>query len=66
MPTAKIHLLTVMPIGILIVYFTADSCWQFRVLTNEGKVFGLQKLYYTPEAAETAGRRWVGGWKQEL
>ena len=63
MPTAKIHLLTITPIGILIVYFTNGDCWQFRVLTHEGKVFGLQKLYYTADAAERAGREWVGaGW----
>jgi hypothetical protein len=66
MPSAKIHLLTITPIGILIVYFTSGDCWQFRVLTHEGKVFGLQKLYYTAGAAETAGREWVGGWKREL
>ena len=60
MPTEKIHLLTITPLGILVVYFTNSGCWQFRVLTSNGSVFGLQKLYYTAEAAERAGREWVG------
>jgi hypothetical protein len=63
MTPAKIHLVTFTPLGILAVYFSNDGCWQFRVLTYEGKVFGSQKLYYTAEAAERAGREWVGaGW----
>jgi hypothetical protein len=63
MPAAKIHLLTFTPLGVLLVYFTNSGCWQFRVLASDGSVFGLQKLYYTAEAAEAAGREWVGaGW----
>jgi hypothetical protein len=63
MPSAKIHLVTITPMGILLVFFTNGGCWQFRVLSNGGEVFGLQKLYYTAEAAEKAGREWVGaGW----
>jgi hypothetical protein len=62
MPTAKIHLLTITPLGILIVYFTNGGCWQFRVL-NGGSIYGHSKIYYTVEAAERAGREWVGsGW----
>jgi hypothetical protein len=60
MTSAKIHLLTFTPVSILIVYFTNGGCWQFRVLTYEGKVFGSQKLYYTLEPAEKADREWVG------
>jgi hypothetical protein len=63
MSTTKIHLLTFTPLGILAVYFTNGDCWQFRVLTYEGNVFGSQKLCYTVQAAEKAGREWVGsGW----
>ncbi len=62
MPTEKIHLLTFTPLGILIVYFTNGGCWQFRVL-NDGSIYGHNKTYYTVEAAERAGREWVGaGW----
>jgi hypothetical protein len=60
MPTAKIRLLTVTRLGILVVYFTNGGCWQFRGLTHEGKVFGLQKIYYTADAAERARREWAG------
>jgi hypothetical protein len=31
----------------------------FRVVSSGGAVFGEQKLYYTPEAAEKAGRDWI-------
>ena len=62
MTPAKIHLLTITPLGILIVYFTNGGCWQFRVL-NDGSIYGHNKTYYTVEAAERAGRDWVGsGW----
>jgi hypothetical protein len=62
MPTEKIHLLTFTPLGILIVYFTNGGCWQFRVL-DDGSIYGHSKIYYTVEAAERAGREWVGsGW----
>ncbi len=61
MPTTKIHLLTITPMGILIVY--RDRLWQFRVIANYGSVYGLNKDYYSAEAAEVAGREWVGaGW----
>ncbi len=59
MTLTKIHLLTTTPLGILIVYFTNGGCWQFRVL-NDGSIYGHNKTYYTVEAAERAGREWVG------
>ena len=59
----KIHTLTTTPLGILLVFYTDSGCWQFRVLSSGGGVFGEKKLYYTAEAAERAGREWVGaGW----
>lgn len=55
----KIHLLT--PMGILMVY--RDSLWQFRVISSDGSIYGHTSHYYTHEAAEAAGREWVGsGW----
>ncbi|HEY9633740.1 MAG TPA: hypothetical protein V6D14_10060 [Coleofasciculaceae cyanobacterium] len=61
MPTTKIHLLTLTPMGILIVYH--DHLWQFRVLSSDGAIYGHTSQYYTSEAAESAGRHWVeAGW----
>ncbi len=61
MTPAKIHLLTITPMGILIIY--RDSLWQFRVLSSDGAIYGQTKNYYTAEAAEKLGREWVGsGW----
>ncbi len=43
----------------LIVFYTEDSEWQFRVLSSGGAVFGEHKLYYSAQAAEKAGRQWI-------
>jgi hypothetical protein len=56
----KILLLTATPMGILIVY--RDNLWHFRVLANNS-IYGQAQGYYTAQAAEDAGRQWVGsGW----
>jgi hypothetical protein len=61
MPTAKIHLLTITPLGVLVVF--RDNLWQFRVLSSDGAIYGHSSNYYTAEAAEEVGRQWVGsGW----
>jgi hypothetical protein len=44
--------------GILIVFLKDADCWQFRVLSLGGEVFGLSKIYYSAQAAEKAGREW--------
>ena len=43
----------------LIVFYTEAHCWQFRLISNGGAVFGERKLYYTPEAALKAGMEWM-------
>jgi hypothetical protein len=43
----------------LLVFYTEAQCWQFRVISAGGAVFGERKLYYSPEAAEKAGREWI-------
>jgi hypothetical protein len=43
----------------LIVFYTEAHCWQFRVISSGGVVFGERKLYYSAEAAERAGRDWI-------
>ncbi len=43
----------------LLVFYTETHCWQFRIISSGGAVFGERKLYYTPEAAEKAGRDWI-------
>jgi hypothetical protein len=47
----------------LIVFYTDAHGWQFRVVGADGAVFKEQKLYYTPEAAEMAGREWIVLWE---
>jgi len=41
------------------VFFTEVHCWQFRVISSGGAVFGERKLYYSAEAAEKAGREGI-------
>ncbi len=57
MPTTKIYLLTITPIGILVVF--CDRLWQFRVLSSDGIMYGHTKSYYSADTTEKAGREWV-------
>lgn len=43
----------------LVVFYSEAHCWQFRLISSEGTVFGESRRYYTPEAAEEAGRNWI-------
>ncbi|AUT03169.1 hypothetical protein CLI64_23685 [Nostoc sp. CENA543] len=45
--------------GATLLVFTTDDCWQFRVLTVGGAVFGERKIYFTPHTAEKAAREWI-------
>ncbi|MBD2303003.1 hypothetical protein [Nostoc sp. FACHB-190] len=60
MTTTKIHLVVGIHNVTLLVFYTEADCWQFRLISSGGAVFGERKLYYTPEAAEKAGREWIG------
>ena len=55
----KIDSVTIINHVTLLVFYTEAHCWQFRLITAGGEVFGERKLYYTPEAAEKAGREWI-------
>ncbi|OKH32575.1 hypothetical protein NIES2119_25920 [[Phormidium ambiguum] IAM M-71] len=45
----------------LAVYYTASTeAWQFRILSPGGEVFGLNKIYFSPQAAFQAGLEWIG------
>jgi hypothetical protein len=57
--SVKIHLITTTPLGTLIVFYSDAHCWQFRVLSSRGEVKGLSQIFYTPQAAERAGREWI-------
>jgi hypothetical protein len=55
----KIDSVTIINNVTLLVFYTESDCWQFRLISVGGEVFGERKLYYTPEAAEKAGREWI-------
>ncbi|HLO87986.1 MAG TPA: hypothetical protein VK203_23695 [Nostocaceae cyanobacterium] len=56
----KVHTLIAIQDMILLVFYTEANCWQFRIISAGGSVFGEKRIYYTPEAAEKAGRDWLG------
>lgn len=59
MSTTKVQLVTIIENNILLIFYTEAHCWQFRVISSGGQVFGERRLYYTAEAAEKAGREWI-------
>ncbi|OUL23932.1 hypothetical protein BV378_20050 [Nostoc sp. RF31YmG] len=59
MTKTTVHLVVSIKDCTLLVYYTEAHCWQFRLISPGGAVFGERKLYYSAEAAEKAGREWV-------
>ncbi len=47
------------------IVYTSSKCWQFRVISADGSVYGSENIFYTSEAAKEAGISWVGGGKQD-
>lgn len=45
--------------SILIVYYTPRQCWQFRIISRSGGIFGEQKIYYSAAAALRKGLEWM-------
>jgi len=43
----------------LMVFHTQAYCWQFRLISPGGAVFGERKIYYSATAALKAGLEWV-------
>jgi hypothetical protein len=59
MTKTTVHLVTSIQNVTLMVFHTDAHCWQFRVVSPGGAVFGERKIYYSAEAAEKAGREWI-------
>jgi hypothetical protein len=57
--STKVDSVTIINRVTLLVFYTEADCWQFRLISAGGEVFGERKLYYSPEAAEKAGREWI-------
>ncbi|MHC5615460.1 MAG: hypothetical protein ACYTXA_31960 [Nostoc sp.] len=60
MPTVKFEEVIWIDGSILGIFYTSGKCWQFRVISSTGQVFGEEKIYYTSLAAQNAGRSWLG------
>ena len=57
MSSLRVHSLIGFPKHILLVFHTDRRAYQFRVVTNEGKIFVSSEIYYTSKAAEKAARK---------
>jgi hypothetical protein len=44
----------------LLIYYTDARCWQFAIIGENGKFWQPNKIFYTAEAAQRAGRLWMG------
>jgi hypothetical protein len=55
----QVHLVVIINNNTLLVFYTESDCWEFRLISAGGEVFGEQRIYYSPEAAEKAGREWI-------
>ena len=55
----KVHLVVIINNITLLVFHAESDCWEFRLISAGGQVFGEQRIYYSPEAAEKAAREWI-------
>jgi hypothetical protein len=58
-PITHIRIFTAYRGYLLTVFFTKLHCWQFRVTTLTGDVFGMQLPYDSADVAERVGRNWI-------
>ena len=49
----------------LLVFHTEAHCWQFRLISPGGAVFGERKIYYSAEAVFKAGLKWIA-WGSQI
>jgi hypothetical protein len=55
----KIHSICAINSYLLLVFYSSGKCWQFRLISPDGSVYGSEKIFYTPQAAREAGISWV-------
>jgi hypothetical protein len=56
MPKIKIELLVAIDGLILAVYYSIGKCYQFSIIDEFNVVYEFEEIFYTVEAAESAGR----------
>jgi hypothetical protein len=35
----------------LVVFYSSEKCWQFRIISHTGGIFGKEQICYTPNAS---------------
>jgi hypothetical protein len=43
----------------LLTYYTRAEYWQFVIVGKDGKIWQPDEIFYTPDEAETEGKRWI-------
>ncbi|MFW9257641.1 hypothetical protein [Nostoc sp. CALU 546] len=59
MSQVKVYTVLCVNSSILMVFYTPGHCWEFRIISRTGGIFGEQKIYYTAEAALRTGLEWL-------
>lgn len=59
MSQVKVYTMLCLNDSLLMVFYTPGQCWQFRIISRTGGIFGQQKIYYTAGAALTIGLEWL-------
>ncbi|MEH2126752.1 MAG: hypothetical protein V7K44_20785 [Nostoc sp.] len=59
MSPVKVYTVFCMNSSVLMVFYTPGRCWQFRIISRTGGIFGEEKIYYTASAALTIGLEWM-------
>ncbi|MGK7939346.1 MAG: hypothetical protein AB4062_04160 [Crocosphaera sp.] len=57
MSSFRVHSLIGCPKHKILVFYTDKRAYQFRVVNNEGKIFGTTEIFDTEKAALTAARK---------
>ncbi|MCE2697399.1 MAG: hypothetical protein PX483_07885 [Nostocales cyanobacterium LE14-WE4] len=44
----KIDELICTPNGSILIFYTSEKYWQFRLISHTGSIFSSERIYYTP------------------
>lgn len=44
----------------LLIYYTKAYCWQFEVIEKNARLWQPNKIFYSADAAEVAGKMFIG------
>ncbi|YAF99544.1 MAG: hypothetical protein AB3A66_29975 (plasmid) [Nodularia sp. CChRGM 3473] len=57
--TTTIHKVVAINEIVLLVFYNAPRCWQFRLILPDSAIIDQQRLFCSPEFAEEAALYWI-------